>query len=315
MPRDRYSFSLFCFILTFLLTSCGGEPVRRGTGTQPMPLAPGERPNDRFAIIKKKLALLQAFNESPYGGQDLALQVSEELRMELSRTGEFIVDAGGEQIFGSSKEIYAGGGGKLQQLSKRAKVAGINFVVYGRVVDARIREQTDDIGLVRESRAYAEAKVELRVYDVAQQKEIMVKTFQGFANDKTFKVFLTSEEDKLTYRQELLRYAVRVATRRIVPEILDMGAKLDWSGRVAKIVGNRIYLNAGRASGLQVGDILKVMTDSEEIYDPETGALIGTSRGQVKGTVEIVDYFGPDGATAVLHSGGNVAEGDFVMLY
>ena len=57
------------------------------------------------------------------------------------------------------------------------------------------------------------------------------------------------------------------------------------------------------------------MTEGQEVYDPETGALIGVSKGQLKGTLEIVDYFGPDGAIAILHSGGSVLEGDFVTLY
>jgi hypothetical protein len=51
------------------------------------------------------------------------------------------------------------------------------------------------------------------------------------------------------------------------------------------------------------------------VFDPETGALIGISKGEVKGTLEITDYFGPDGAISILHSGGSVTEGDFVQLY
>ena len=51
------------------------------------------------------------------------------------------------------------------------------------------------------------------------------------------------------------------------------------------------------------------------IYDPETGALIGMSKGDIKGTLEIIDFFGPDGAVSILHSGGSVTEGDFVQLY
>ena len=64
-----------------------------------------------------------------------------------------------------------------------------------------------------------------------------------------------------------------------------------------------------------MGDILKVMTEGQEIYDPESGALLGVSKGQVKGTLEVIDYFGPDGSVAILHSGGSVTEGDFVQLY
>jgi hypothetical protein len=39
------------------------------------------------------------------------------------------------------------------------------------------------------------------------------------------------------------------------------------------------------------------------------------SVGEVKGTLEVIDYFGQDGAVCTLHSGGSVTEGDFVQLY
>ncbi len=64
-----------------------------------------------------------------------------------------------------------------------------------------------------------------------------------------------------------------------------------------------------------MGDVLRIMTEGTEIFDPESGALLGVSKGEVKGTLEIIDYFGPDGAVAILNSGGSVTEGDFVQLY
>lgn len=304
---------LIFFTITTFVFGCGSEPVQRGSGVGSG--YKGGRANDKFALIKKKVALLRVFNESPYGGPDLGVNVTEELRVEIGRTGEFIIDSEGQRIFGSSKEIYAGGGAKLTQMARRAKLTGINFVLYGRIVDARVREKTDDIGLIRETRAYAEAKVELKIYDIQNQKEVFSRTFLGYANDKTFRFFKSDSESQMEYRQEMLRYAVKVATRRILPPILALATKMDWMGRVAKIIGTKIYINAGRASGIHVGDILKVLTEGEEIYDPETGALIGLSKGEVKGTLEVIDYFGPDGATAVVHSGGTVSEGDFVMLY
>ena len=100
-----------------------------------------------------------------------------------------------------------------------------------------------------------------------------------------------------------------------IPRILGVSSKLDWVGRVAKIEGNKIYVNAGRSSGIQISDVLKVMTEGQEIFDPETGALIGLSKGEVKGTLEVIDYFGPDGSIAILHSGGAVIEGDYLTLY
>jgi len=276
---------------------------------------PRQAPRKFFNGVRKKVALLTFFNESPYGGQDLGVTATEELRKELSRTGEFIVDPMAKKLFGSSKEIYAGGGVKLVQLARKAKVAGLNFVIFGRVKDARIREKTDEIGIVRETKSYTESKVEVRLFDVNSNKEIFTDEVKGYADDSNYRFFQGDRESKLTYRRQLMRYAVRVAVRKTIPKIIEISTKLDWVGRVARILGNRIYLNAGRKSGLQISDILKVITEGQEIFDPETGALIGVSKGEVKGTIEVIDYFGPDGSIAILHSGGSVVEGDFVQLY
>lgn len=68
-------------------------------------------------------------------------------------------------------------------------------------------------------------------------------------------------------------------------------------------------------SGLQVGDILKVTEEGHEVYDPETGAYIGNAPGRMKGTLEVISYFGKDGAISILHSGSGIKENDKVELY
>ncbi|MCK6595202.1 MAG: hypothetical protein L6Q33_08395 [Bacteriovoracaceae bacterium] len=304
-------FSSFLVLFSFLFVSCASQVIKRdGQGKRP-------RYEERksFNGVKKKIALLPFFNESPFESEDLEVNATEELRVELSRTGEFIIDPASQKLFGTSKEIYVGGGLKFTQLARQAKIAGINFVIFGRVIDARVREKSDEIGLVRQTKAYTESKVEVRVFDVNAGKEIFTETLLGYADDSTYRFFANDREEHLQYRRELLRYAVRIAVRKSVPKITDLASKLDWVGRVAKIIGNKIYINAGRESGINIGDILKIITEGQEIYDPETGALIGMSKGDMKGTIEIIDYFGDDGTIAILHSGGQVLEGDFVQLY
>ena len=79
--------------------------------------------------------------------------------------------------------------------------------------------------------------------------------------------------------------------------------------------GEKIYLNVGRISGVQIGDILKVVEDGSEVYDPEIGYHIGKVSGNTKGTIEVVSYFGQDGAVGVIHSGAGFKENDRVELY
>lgn len=308
---------LLSLTLAFILMGCTG-PVTRRT-----PLDPG---NSRYKAasaqtvksfnpIKKKIALLSFFNEAPFGGDDLAVQATEEFRREIMRSKDYLVDPSAAQIFGTSKEIYSGGGVKLAQLTRKAKMAGVNLVVFGRITDARIRQAADEIGFVRKTKALAETKIEIKVFDVISSKELLSDVVDGTVHDDNFRFYVTEEEENLAYRQDLLRYSTRVAVRKFLPQIMQIGGKLDWTGRVAKIIGTKIYINAGRESGVNIGDILKVITEGQEIYDPETGALIGVSKGDVKGTLEVTDYFGPDGTIAILHSGGSVTEGDFVQLY
>lgn len=303
-------YNFFSLFLILSLVSCSMPLRRTKRGGDERKVS-----RNHFSGIKKKIALLKFVNESPYGGQDLGVVASAELMKELSRTGEFIVDPMAKKIFGSSKEIYTGGGVKLIQLSRKAKINGVNFVVFGRIIEARVRQKTDEIGMVRQTKSYSESKVEVRIFDVNSNKEIFTQTLNGYADDTNYRFFGQDRESHITYRRELLRYAVKVAVRKFVPKILDSSAKLDWVGRVAKIIGNKIYINAGRTSGIHISDVLKVITEGHEIYDPETGGMIGISKGEIKGTIEIIDYFGNDGAIAVLHSGGSVLEGDFVQLY
>ncbi len=303
--------SLFpMIILSSILASCA--PI-----TRRKPIAQTSKINtvSEFSPIKKKIALLSFYNESPLGGDDLAITATEEFRKEISKSREFLFDPEAETVFGNSREIYAGGGIKLAQLARKAKMSGVNIVIFGRVKEARVRQKSDEVGFVRKVKSLAESFVEIKVYDVLSNKELFSEVVDGNISDDNLRFYNVEGEDNLAYRQELLRYSVKVAVRKFVPRVTKVGSRLDWMGRVAKIIGTRIYINAGRTSGINIGDILKVITEGQEIFDPESGAMIGTSQGEVKGTLEVVDYFGQDGAVCTLHSGGSVTEGDFVQLY
>lgn len=305
-----FSRSLSLLMAVLIAASCA--PITR---RKPISQASRMHSVSEFSPIKKKIALLSFYNESPMGGEDLAVTATEEFRREINKSREFIIDPEAESLFGNSKEIYAGGGIKLAQLARKAKMSGVNIVIFGRIKEARVRQKSDEIGFVRKVKSLAETIVEIKVFDVLSNKELFSETVDGNISDDNLRFYKAESEDNLAYRQELLRYSVKVATRKVIPQVVKIGSKLDWLGRVAKIIGTRIYVNAGRTSGINLGDILKVVTEGQEIYDPESGAMIGMSQGEVKGTLEVVDYFEPNGAICILHSGGSVTEGDFVQLY
>ena len=160
-----------------------------------------------------------------------------------------------------------------------------------------------------------DAEVEIRIHDVNSGRQIYHDNIKSTAEDNVHRFFSIDGKDKLAYRRELLRYGIKAAVRKSIPRIVKISSSLNWTGKIAKITGSKIYINAGRESGINIGDILRVMTEGDDIFDPDTGALIGKAKGQVKGTLEIIEYFSTNGSIAVLHSGGAVVEGDIVQLY
>jgi curli biogenesis system outer membrane secretion channel CsgG len=204
----------------------------------------------------------------------------------------------------------------LITMAKIAETLGVAAIIEGKLLDIKVKKMGDEVGIVRRFKAKMEAVVRLRMYAVRNAKEILNEARSATVEGNTTRIAETSpgtsflEEDP-----QLVGEAVTQAYRSMVTPIIRSVDKLGWEGRVALIQGNRIYVNAGRLSGLQVGDILKVSDQGDEVFDPETGDSLGVAPGRMKGTLELVSYFGQDGAITVVHSGSGFKENDLVELY
>ena len=204
----------------------------------------------------------------------------------------------------------------LESLAKIANGMGLAAVVEGKILEVKAKRLGDSVGIVREVRARMDATVSLRMVAAKNAKIVLNETRSATIEESTTRIAERAFSDRyLEEDPKLVETVVMKAFFGTVPRIVQSIDKLNWEGRVALIKGDRIYLNAGRLTGLQVGDILKITEDGEDVYDPETGVLIGRVPGRLKGTVEVVSYFGKDGAVAVIHSGSGFRENDLVQLY
>ncbi len=176
------------------------------------------------------------------------------------------------------------------------------------------RHDREEVGVLRQARTLAAVEVEAKLFDVMGGREIHAVRRMGTAMDKNVIVFKDQQPTEESKR-ELIHEALRSAVQNMQAELAVAFDKMDWQGRVAKILGNKIFINAGKASGLITGDILRVLSAGEEIVDPVTRAFLGRSPGQMKGTLEVSEYVGADSAMTTIHSGGNFQEGDVVRLY
>ena len=116
-----------------------------------------------------------------------------------------------------------------------------------------------------------------------------------------------------TFKKSPLGIASRNALGQAVLLIAkDLERTTERRFQVASSDANEVWLNADSASGVQLGDTLKVSTVVRTLIDPATGLLLDTIEREV-GKVEIVEV-SDKFARAVLVEGGRIKRGDFVHL-
>jgi curli biogenesis system outer membrane secretion channel CsgG len=268
----------------------------------------------KFAPLRKRAVVLPFWNDTPVKGkfEVLAKNNLREALLEGNKVNlveEKEIPLRSQDFYLDSEKLNVG------HVAENGKKWGVSLVILGRISKIAYRRKDDDVGLLRPTAAKAAASVELRLVDVAQAKEIALGEGAGLSENSTMNLFGQDPDDNESYRNEVVADAIGEAVRKALPALLKEIDRIQWRGKIAKISGAKIYVNAGRATGLQVGDILKVNSQGSDIFDPESGLFLGRTAGDLKGTLEVVEYFGEDGAITRLHSGANFNEGDVIQLY
>ncbi|MBC7752700.1 MAG: hypothetical protein H7Z71_00580 [Moraxellaceae bacterium] len=204
----------------------------------------------------------------------------------------------------------------LKKIAQDSQKQGFTSIIEGQILDVKLKNAADQIGLVRDISTIYEVVVRMRIVNVRTENEVFntVKTVTLEEDNKRI-IERVANDQFFVRNPELLKILIKDAFLDFTPQIQEALVDITWEGRIAAIRGEKIYLNVGKISGVLIGDILKVVEDGSEIYDPEIGYHLGRIRGRTKGTLEIISYFGQDGAVAMMHSGANFKESDRVETY
>lgn len=100
--------------------------------------------------------------------------------------------------------------------------------------------------------------------------------------------------------------AVLTSLRTLAREAGQVAALAPWYGRVVSVDGDRIYINAGKESGLGVGMVLNLYRNGRVIEK------LGYAPGQKIAIVEVRGFVGTDGAFASVREGGKAQVSDLV---
>ena len=304
-------------ILLFGLTGCSAlsgqrAPEKAGPEIRDVPYnARGEDETPRHRVL-----VLPFLDERLDKSQNQTEVARQTVVRELMKTKQFVVVSPSDFPQDPKKFLTEENDYDLAQISKLASALGVAAVIEGKVLSINAKRVGDSVGLIRETKAHVSTQVRLRIYAGKNGKEILNEVRSADTEASTTRVGERGEmATNLAEDPELIKTVVRKAFLSAVPSVIRSVEKLSWEGRVAMVSGERVFVNAGRLSGLQVGDILKVTEEGQDVYDPETGRFIGMAPGRLKGTVEVVSYFGKDGAITVVHSGSGFQENDRVELY
>ncbi len=264
---------------------------------------------------RKRVMILPFLDVSESRPQTLRDGARAEFIRDCNRHGEIIaVDS--QELKMDLTQQMKGGDYILPQVAKAAAELGAFAVVEGKVMDLKVGRKADPVGLFRQMKTRFDASVRIRIALARTGREIFntVKTIT--LEEAQTRVAENASADKmLSTNPEVLEKLVTDAFLDFEPQIVAALSRLTWEGRIATVNGDRIFLNVGRISGLQVGDLLKVTEEGDEIFDPQTGNFIGKSPGRLKGTLEVISYFGQDGSIAIVHSGAGFKENDRIEQY
>jgi curli biogenesis system outer membrane secretion channel CsgG len=300
------------------LTACTGTmvsgPAPKSTGvgapSEGQPLASGRIV---FSGPKRRISVIKFEDKTTFGRGRLGDAASDILTTELSRSGGFILvsradtrDILEEQAFGRSETVNP------STAAAAGKILGLNAIVTGSISQFGVKTLGSDFLVGKQKLQQATATVDIRVVDAETGQVLFADSGTGVYETKTTEVLGLGQQ--AGYDETIGGNALRAAIAQFIDNLLDQMTKIEWTGRIAAIQDADVIINAGQKTGLKIGDRLAGYTLGREVIDPATGLSMGRARGVKRGTLEVTDYFGEDGAVATIVDGAGFATGDIVRL-
>lgn len=264
---------------------------------------------------RKRLMILPFLDSNAEHSESLRNSARAEFIRLLNKTNEVVV-IDSKDLSIDPKKYVQNNEYQMIEMAKAAQNLGVAAVLEGKIMDIRIKRISDSVGIMRQMKSHFEVILRVRMYTARNSRELLSQIKTVTLEEANVRVAENVDSDRyLRSNPDLIQKLIEDSFIEFIPPILSSLDKISWEGRVAGVSGDRIFLNVGRISGLQVGDILRVTEDGDDVYDPQTGNFIGKTPGRLKGTLEVVSYFGQDGSVAVVHSGSGFKENDKIELY
>jgi hypothetical protein len=325
------SFSLFsCSIVTKRNVEIAPEPEVSETKPPEVPVSPAKALSRTIVDqdfksryedqeLKKRVVLLPILDKKAIRSSELLRNAQVAFMDALNESSELIAIDSSVLKLDLSKYVK-NNNYDLKAIAKASNKVGVSSLLEARIIDMRFQNEdptkVDNSSSLKNRQVVFEIVVQARLFNIHTEQDLFNTVKTVTISDSNSMVPENINSDNFFEKNaELSEILIKDALLDFNSKLIESMKQVLWEGRIAALQGEKVYLNVGRISGVKIGDVLKVVEDSNEIYDPELGYHVGKVRGRVKGTLEVVGFFGQDGAISVLHSGAGFKENDRVEIY
>lgn len=292
--------------LCFILLNCSTTKVRKSETlqadyTQAQPIGP-----------KKRIIVSEFENRSAYGERRLGIAISDMLMTELVNTNNFILlereklnTVMKEQVLGQSGMINENAAPKLGQL------LGANAIITGSITEFGVRTESTDIIITSGKKQIANCVVDIRVIDTNTGEIIWAGSGKGEAIRKYTNVLGSGKAGG--YDEKLESDAYRASIIKVMENLVKALNSIEWTCMVADVSEEKIFVNAGKSSNIELNTQVNIYESGKPILDPVTGKELGREE-KMTGEASVVSYLGENGSVLKLTSGKMPKKGDICKL-
>ena len=248
--------------------------------------------------MRRRVVVLPLRDETNYKAEHLDELTTRRVVGRLENTGA-VVCVDPETITLKGKLTDPGNMKTLNELY------GVQAVIAGTLSDMYTTASKIE-GKDEKETSFAFAKISLTVYNT--ETATVLRQLSG-----RNPVFLSREKGEMSTEKSKIK-AIDLSIELIADDLLKAVLALDWHGRIASVEKDRIFINAGRLSGLERGDALQAYSPGEQVIDATTKAPLGKLKGTYKGDLEVSELFGVDACWATVKTGGQFSPTDLVYL-
>lgn len=266
--------------------------------------------------MRKRIAISE-LEDKAGSSYNVGTGLSDVLATALVNCGKFQVFER-EQLAAVMKEQALGTTGLVtpQTAPEIGKLLGVQAIVYGAVTE--FSTQKDEVGLgtfmggIGFSRVTARVGLNIRLIDTVTGEIIFSHEATGEESEAGGVVMVPGMVigKGSDWDNTLEGKAARKAIDEIVNAIIAKLKNVPWTGAVVKADGDKVYINAGADSGIELGMEFRIFAKGEELIDPVTGISLGAEETLI-GTVQVMDVKEKYSICRSV-AGGGFSDGDIV---